>query len=88
MNPIKFEDYKELITDTIQAKLQTGLIAGEDGFTLVKGFIMQPLSPLSKEVSGNLEIDESTIPLVAMVGNTSGRMYYFALKALLPDLNI
>lgn len=85
MNPIKFDDYKQRITDAIQAKLQSGLIAGENGFTLVDGFIMQPLN---KEVSGNFVIGGPTIPLVAIVGNTSGRMYYFALKALLPDLKI
>jgi len=85
MTPIKFDDYKQRITDAIQEKLKAGLIAGENGFTLVEGFIMQPLS---KELSGNLIIGGPTIPLVAIVGNTSGRMYYFALKALLPDLKI
>lgn len=85
MNPIKFDDYKQRITDAIQVKLQSGLIVGENGFTLVEGFIMQPLN---KEVSGNFVIGGPTIPLVAIVGNTSGRMYYFALKALLPDLKI
>lgn len=86
MIPIKFDDYKQRISDAIQAKLQAGLILGENGFTLVEGFIMQPLS---KEVSGNIIIGgQPTIPLVAIVGNTSGRMYYFALKALIPDLKI
>ena len=83
MTPIKFDDYKQRITDAIQAKLQITPIIGENGFTLVEGFIMQPLS---KEVSGNIIIGGPTIPLVAIVGNTSGRMYYFALKALLPNL--
>ncbi len=83
MTQIKFDDYKQRITDAIQAKLQMTPIIGENGFTLVEGFIMQPLS---KEVSGNIVIGGPTIPLVAIVGNTSGRMYYFALKALLPNL--
>lgn len=83
MNPIKFDDYKQRITDAIQARLQVTPIVGENGFTLVEGFIMQPLS---KEVSGTMIIGGPTIPLVAIVGNTSGRMYYFALKALLPTL--
>lgn len=83
MTPIKFDDYKQRITDAIQAKLQITPIIGENGFTLVDGFIMQPLS---KEVSGNIVIGGPIIPLVAIVGNTSGRMYYFALKALLPNL--
>lgn len=79
MTTIKFEDYKQRITDAVQVKLRTTPIPGENGFTLVDGFIMQPLSG---EVSGNMVIGGPTIPLVAIVGNTSGRMYYFALKAL------
>ena len=79
MVPIKFPDYKERIAEAIQKKLREIPILDEDGFTLVGGFIMQPLS---KEVLGNVDNDGQTIPLVAIVGNTSGRMYYFALKAL------
>jgi len=85
MIPIKFSDKKQQITDAIQAKLRVTPIIGENGFTIVEGFIMQPIS---SEVSGNMIIGGPTIPLVAIVGNTSGRMYYFALKALLPDINI
>jgi len=76
---IKFEEYKQRITDAVQARLQLSPITGEQGFTLVDGFIMQPLS---NEVSGNIVLGGPTIPMVAVVGNTSGRMYYFALKAL------
>jgi hypothetical protein len=79
MVTIKFEDYKQRITDAIQGRLRTAPIVGERGFSLIEGFIMQPLS---NEVSGNITIGGPTIPLVAIVGNTSGRVYYFALKAL------
>ncbi len=79
MTTIMFADYKQRITDAVQAKLQAVPIGGENGFTLVEGFIMQPLS---SEVSGSFVIGGPTIPLVAIVGNTSGRIYYFALKAL------
>ena len=79
MITIKFEDYKEDITNAIQAKLQATPINGEAGFTLVEGFIIQPLN---KELSGSTVLGGPSIPLVAIVGNTSGRMYYFALKAL------
>lgn len=76
---LKFD--KQQITDAIQAKLQMTPIIGENGFTIIEGFIIQPLG---EEISGNV-IGGRTIPLVAIVGNTSGRMYYFALKALLPN---
>ena len=83
MATINFEDYKQRITDAIQAKLRETPIHGENGFTLVEGFIMQQIS---KELSGNIIIGGPTIHLVAVVGNTSGRMYYFAVKAILPDM--
>jgi hypothetical protein len=86
MSTIKFEEYKQRITDAVQLKLRAVPITGENGFTLVDGFIMQPLS---NEVSGNVIIGGPTIPLIVIVGNTSGRMYYFALKALnIPGLEI
>ncbi|MCX6808919.1 MAG: hypothetical protein NTW50_04650 [Candidatus Berkelbacteria bacterium] len=85
MIPIKFEDYKQRISDAVQRKLQSAPIAGENGFTLIEGFVMQPLS---NEVSGNIVIGGPTIPMVAIVGNTSGRIYYFALKLLLPEVGV
>ena len=81
---IRFEEYKQQITGAIQEKLRAVPITGENGFTLVEGFIMQPLN---KEISGSIIIGGPTIPLVAIVGNTSGRMYYFALKALIPNVD-
>lgn len=81
MATIKFEDYKGRITEAVQEKLRAMPIPGENGFALVEGFIIQTLND---EVSGNIIIggQAKMIPLVAIVGNTSGRMYYFALKAL------
>ncbi len=86
MPTIRFEDYKQLITSAVQDRLRQAPIQGEQGFTLVDGFIMQPLSG---DISGTVVIGGPTIPLVAIVGNTSGRIYYFALKALnIQGLNI
>jgi len=79
MNTVKFPEYKQRITEAIEQKIRTVPIAGENGFTIIDGFIMQPISG---EVSGNITIGGPTVPLVAIVGNTSGRIYYFALKAL------
>lgn len=82
MQAVKFEEYKKRISDAIQLKLKDAPIGGEKGFTLVEGFVMQPLST---EMSGNIMLGGPTIPLVVIVGNTSGRMYYFAVKALQID---
>lgn len=84
MPQIKFEDYKQRITAAISTRLHTNLLPKENGFTLIEGFITQPLS---KEISGSLVIGGPSIPLVAIVGNTTGQVYYFALKALLPEIN-
>jgi hypothetical protein len=80
--PFKFAANKALITQRIQEKLRENGIVDPAGFSLVDGFIMQPLSA---EVSGNLTLGGPTLPLVAVVANTSGRVYYFAAKALLPS---
>ena len=41
-----------------------------------------------KELTGAFVIGGPTIPMIAVVGNNSGRIYFFALKALLPDIEI
>ena len=83
MTSIKFDEHRDKIVKAIEDKFATKPILGENGFTLVEGFIMEPLS---NEVSGNIIVGGPRIPLIAVVGNTSGQMYYFALKALLPEL--
>lgn len=88
MTEIKFEDFKSLITKAVEEHLRTTPIQGEAGFTLIDGFIMQQLN---KEISRDIIIggDVNLLPLVAVVGNTSGRLYYFAVKKLnIPGLNI
>jgi hypothetical protein len=79
--PIKFSDYKQQIIDTLNAKeAQLGI---SEPITLIEGFINQPLQ---KEFTGGLVIGGPAIPMIAVVGNNSGRIYYFALKALIPDI--
>ncbi len=88
MEPAKFEDYKVPITDAIQEKLKQTPITGENGFTLIEGFIMETLK---KDLSTNIVLGGPTtfIPLVAVVGKTTGRVYYFAVKTLgIPGLTI
>jgi hypothetical protein len=85
MNTLKFEDLKPRISTALTVRLNALSLNQEGGFTLVDGFIMQPLS---NEISGSLVLGGPSIPLVAVVGKTSGQMYYFALKALLPDISI
>lgn len=74
-----FEELKPRILQALQQRRIEGELTG---LTLVDGFVMQGL----QDRTNGIFIGGKSIPLVAVVGNTSGRMYYFALKALLPDL--
>lgn len=83
MEPIKFSEYKQRIIDALNSRSsQLGIT---EPITLVDGFVNQPLQT---EFTGGLVIGGPAIPMVAVVGNNSGRIYYFALKALLPDIKI
>lgn len=83
MEPIKFSEYKQRIIDALNSRAsQLGIT---EPITLVDGFVNQPLQT---EFTGGLVIGGPAIPMVAVVGNNSGRIYYFALKALLPDIKI
>ena len=80
---IKFSDYKEKIIKALNEKApQHGI---QEPTILVDGFMNQPIQ---KESIGGLVIDYPAIPMVAVVGNNSGRIYFFALKKLLPHLKI
>ena len=75
------------IRPRIIAALQTRQVylAINEPITLIDGFFQQPIQ---NEISGNMIIGGPAIPMIMVVGNNSGRLYYFALKHLLPDLNI
>jgi hypothetical protein len=87
MEPLKFENYKKEITDALDKRLKApgSPFVGESGFALIDGFFNQPFQ---KEMSGNFIIGGPTLPMIAIVGNTTGRIYFFALKVLLPNIKI
>ena len=63
---------------------QTPLLGESNGFVLIEGFAMQSIQPQTEGIS----IGGNAIPMVIVVGNTTGRVYQFALKALLPDVTL
>ena len=85
MNGIKFSDIKTELQTALSEKLKQTPILGEAGFTLIEGFMT---SPLNGELSNSLIIGGQSIPTVGIVGNTSGRIYTFALKVILPNIKI
>lgn len=85
MKSIKFSDIKEEVQDNLQKNLLINPILGEDGFTLIDGFI----SPtLKRELTDYLKISGDNIPAIGIVGNTTGRIYTFALTHIMPNISI
>lgn len=82
MNPIKFEEYKQQILDSLKAKGNLGI---SEPVSLIEGFVNQPLQ---KELSGTFNLGGPAIPIVMLLGNNSGRIYYFALKVILPEIKL
>jgi hypothetical protein len=80
-----FEELKPKIQEAIENKLKQSPIQGEEGFILIDGFFMQTLQ---KETSGSFVIGGPSVPSVAVVGKTTGRIYFFALKVLLPNIEL
>ena len=85
MEIIKFIDIKARLQKSLEDKMLKNPILGENGFTLIDGFMT---FSLNGELSSNLIIGGPSIPMVGIVGNTTGRIYTFALKILLPDLKL
>jgi hypothetical protein len=69
---IKFEDYKESIINALK------LIDTTKFFNHL----------IQQEMNGTLILGGPSIPMIALLGIETGRIYYFALKKLLPDIKI
>ncbi len=82
---VKFSDIQDRVQAELKKKLKDTPIPNEDGFAIIKGFMK---FYLHKEISKDITTAVATLPMVAIVGNTSGRIYTYALKAILPDIEI
>lgn len=82
---IKFSEIKERLVQALNIKLSQNKLQVSEKVTIVDGFVNQPLS---MELSGSFVIGGPAVPMIMLVGNDSGRVYYFALKAILPDIQL
>ena len=82
---IKFSEIKKDLITVLNEKLKTEELHLTEKVTIIDGFINQPLS---MELSGSFVIGGPAIPLIVLIGDESGRVYYFALKAILPNIEI
>lgn len=55
------------------------------GFSLIPGFIQAPLQNAMGNDAG-FAITGSSVPLVGIIGNSTGQIVYFAVSVLLPDV--
>ncbi|MDN4165866.1 hypothetical protein QWY31_10145 [Cytophagales bacterium LB-30] len=85
MATINFEEYKAQVQQAIELRIKKGLLSDPEGFILIDGFVN---IQFQKEMGGAFVIGGPTIPAVAVVGKSSGLVYTFALKALLPNIQI
>ena len=83
MSVLNFEAYKERIHDAVKQRIDSKLISDPEGFILIDGFINMPFQ---KEIGGAFVIGGPTVPAVAVVGKSTGLVYTFALKVLLPQI--
>lgn len=83
---VKFEDIKPKIEKALFEKLKYLPKSDEkENFSLIDGFITLTSRA---EISNNTIIGGPNIPVVGLIGNMSGIIYPFALKAILPDIEI
>ncbi|MEK6850221.1 MAG: hypothetical protein AABX85_01455 [Nanoarchaeota archaeon] len=82
---IKFSEIKEKLLQALNSKITQNKLHIDEKVTIVDGFVNQPLS---MELSGAFILGGPAIPMIMLIGNDSGRIYYFALKAILPGIKI
>jgi hypothetical protein len=80
---IKFQDVSKAIVAELESRGQE--IGVTEPVTLVDGFISQPFS---MELSNSFVIGGPTIPMIMLLGNKSGQIYFFALKAILKNMEL
>lgn len=83
-NQKKFVDYKGEILKVLNEKLKDGSLGISEKVSLVDGFFMQSF----QDTPQGIQIGGKTVPSVMLVGENSGRVYFFALKVLLPEIDI
>ncbi len=76
-----FQKHKEKISEAIKANAKDAGLSGD--FTLVEGLVFNDIQKDPKKliIGGG-----QRIPLIAVVDNHTGRMHYFALKVLIPNI--
>lgn len=84
MDNTSFADLKPRIIEAIDKVLNQDPqeYTIENGFEILEGFISMPLQPDLV----NFNIGSTNVPTVGIIGKKTGKLYFFALGQLLPDV--
>lgn len=82
-NVLQFSEIKERLIGALETNEEVKKIG--EPITLLNGFVNQTFTT---EITSDYMIGGPRVPIIMLIGNESGRVYYFALKAILKDLAI
>lgn len=83
---IEFSDIRNQLIKALESKDLKNDAGIHEDISLIDGFVTEPLRlELSKSLSLG---SDSAVPMVMLIGKKTGRVYLFAVKALLKDLGI
>jgi len=85
MKTIKFDEIKPDLEKAINEKLKNGLVVDPQGFVLMDGFCN---ITFNKEINSSIIIGNPFVPCISIIGKSTGLIYTFALKALIPTLEL
>lgn len=78
-----FSEHKNSLIKLLEAR---GDVLGiNEPISLIDGFMSQPIQ---QDLCCGPVIGGASVPMVAAVGNISSRIYFFALKHLIPNVKI
>lgn len=81
MLPFNFKDNRSSIENVINARIKIAGLKDPAGFTLIEGIVIPVTTQLLQEYTS---LNGKLLPQVAIVGKSTGLMYFFYLDSLFP----
>ena len=82
MKDFNFAEHRDEIKVKIDNRLARDKITDKDGFTIVEGFISPVIKP---DISEFISLDGKIFLMIAVIANSTGRVYQYSAKELFPD---
>jgi hypothetical protein len=88
LQAVQFQEIKARLLQVLTAKIAHKMQADEPaGWELVDGFFHQDVQPATLP-QGSIVLGGKMLPVVAVLGKTTGQLYYYALNVLLREMEI